>query len=95
MSASRFTQTRVTLTVDGDEADYNVCAFVDVGPSGASVDGWAQVYVKGEAYDFDLLDISTEDMERVTEALCDQAIQDDIEDFDDTDPDELWERDCA
>ena len=82
----RLTYSRVTLTIDGDEADYNISAFVEVSPVGAMIDGWAQVYIKGQAHDIDLLNLSTADVENVTQVLCDQAIEDDVADY---------ERHCA
>lgn len=71
-----------TLTVDGDEQDCPVRGYVDHGPQlgggwGGVLDSEPEALVDGAWWPLDALALDPRDRERVEEALCDEASNDD------------------
>ena len=71
-----------TLTVDGDEQDCPVRGHVDHGPVhgggwGGVLDGEPEAFVDGAWWALDALELAPRDRERIEEALCDEANDDD------------------
>ena len=77
----------VTLTIDGDESDHFCRGFVEVGPFGATRDGDIDVMVNGTWWPLDSLNVDAGDEERIEEAICDLANEDDSCDPDEYDGD--------
>lgn len=96
---SRYTEALVTLTVDGDERDVHVRAFVLVEPGlgmggsiGAALDGGIDVRTGNDWFPIDSVNVDAGDEGRATEALCDVALNDDSSECVDADD---YERFCA
>ena len=90
---SRLVEKTVTLTIRGDERDVPVRCWVDVGPISASLDGDPEMLIGGE-----WVDMTKADAEALTDALCEQGMQDELDAASDIDPDEYAiddERSCA
>ncbi len=71
------TEADTTITIDDDEVDVRVRAYVELhrGPGhyGLRLDGDAEVFTGGEWLTTEELDLDSEDVERITESLCDAA----------------------
>ena len=78
---SRLVEREVTIIIDGDEHDAPVRCWVDVRAIGASLDGRPEVFVDGEWTEMECADI-----ERVEDAICEQAINEEADAHDDRDP---------
>lgn len=92
--SSRMTSVKMTLTIDGDEQDVFVQAFVTVEPGlgmggsrGAELDSGVDVMIHGTLCPLDSVNVGEGDERRITDALCDVA----LEDHEDLDADEYEE----
>ena len=97
---SRYTEAMVTVSVDGDEKDVAVRAFVHCaygvgmgGSFGAELDGGIDVWIGHDEWcPIDSVNLGEGDEERITEALCERALDDA---GDGLDPDEFCNDDDA
>ncbi len=78
----RYTEACVTVEIDGSEKDVYVRAFVEVGP-GVSLNGWgaildsdADIMIGGEWQPAESCELGSGDHERISDALCDRALED-------------------
>lgn len=85
MPASEMHDVRMTLTIDGDERDVGVRGFVAVEPGlgvggalGAVVDGEPVIYIGGDWWPLDSVNLDDGDAERIDEALCEAALDGDM-----------------
>jgi hypothetical protein len=78
---SRLVEREVTITIDGDERDVPMRSWVEVGAVGATLDGRPEVFVDGEWTEMDRAEI-----DRVEDAVCEQAINEESDAYDDRDP---------
>jgi hypothetical protein len=78
---SRLVEREVTIEVDGDECDVPARCWVDVGPVGASLDGRPEVLIGGE-----WSEMARIDADRFADALCEQAINEEADAYNDRDP---------
>lgn len=83
---SRYTETLVTLTIDGDERDCGVRGFVEVEPGlgmggaiGAVLDGDPEILLGNDWWPLDSVNLDAGDAERISDALCDVALEDDAD----------------
>lgn len=75
--STRYTETEVTLTIEGDERDVYVRGFVDVNTTGATLDGDPDVRTDGDWWPVDAVNVGAGDRDRIEEALCEAAFTDD------------------
>ena len=78
---SRLVERDVTITVDGDECDVPMRAWVSVGAIGASLDGRPEVLVDGEWEEMD-----REYADRYSDDIIEQAVTEESDSYDDRDP---------
>jgi hypothetical protein len=78
---SRLVEREVTIEVDGDERDVPVRCWVDVGHIGAVLDGRPEVLIDGE-----WSEMARDHADRIEDALCEQAINEESDAYDDRDP---------
>lgn len=81
---SDYHEARVTISVDGDERDVTVRGFVSVKPGlgmggawGAELDGDADIWIDRDWFPLDSVNLDEGDDERIEEALCNAALEDD------------------
>ncbi len=82
MSASRYFESRVTVTIDGDETDVYVRGFVDLEPSRsrgwrAELDGDPDIMINGTWCPIDSVNLGEGDADLIGDALCETALEDD------------------
>ena len=80
---SDYYEARVTVTADGEERDVFVRGFVTVEPGlgmggamGAELDGDPEVMISGTWCPIESVDLDDGDEDRIEEALCDKALED-------------------
>lgn len=80
---SRRYETKVTITLDDEERDVTARARVEVGPGlshggwGAEIDGQVELLIGDVWTEMEDVPLETRDIERIDEALCDAALEDD------------------
>lgn len=78
---SRLVEREVTIEVAGDERDVPMRCWVDVRAIGASLDGRPEVCIDGEWSEMPAADAA-----RYEDTICEQAIRDESDAYDDRDP---------